>query len=197
MPRISAPTIAEHVAQQEAAVIDAARQLFTKRGVRQVSLADIAAEVGLGRTSLYRYFPTKAHLVQRWFESAMAPLVERSRAAVDSTGSTAERFEAWLDVQLDFLLDDDHTALVTASLESDDLPDDVRGEIGARHRELYATAAPLLAGPAGGDQGLVRVRTTLVAGLVRSAADLVRAGADRAAVHAELLRAARAAAGLP
>ncbi|MBO9522378.1 MAG: TetR/AcrR family transcriptional regulator [Nocardioidaceae bacterium] len=196
MPRINAATIAEHVAQQEAAVIEAARRLFDARGFRQVSLSDIAAEVGLGRTSLYRYFPTKAHLVQGWFEQAMTPLVERSRAAVDAPGTDAERLEAWLDVQLAFLLEDEHTALVAASLESEDLPDDVRERLGARHRELYATVSPLLAGPAGDDPALVRVRTVLVAGLVRSAADLVRAGADRAGVRAELGRSARLTAGL-
>lgn len=197
MPRINAATIAEHVAQQEAAVIDAARRLFSERGVRQVSLGDIAEEVGLRRTSLYRYFPTKAHLVQRWFEAAMTPLVDASREAVAGPGSAGRRLDRWLEVQLDFLLDDEHTALVTVSLEADDLPDDVRAQIGARHRDLYATLTPLLAGPAGEDAALVRTRSLLIAGLVGAAADLVRAGADRAAVGAELARSARATAGTP
>jgi AcrR family transcriptional regulator len=194
MPRINAATIVEHVAQQEAAVIDAARRLFGARGVRQVSLGDIAEEVGLRRTSLYRYFPTKAHLVQRWFDAAMTPLVEESRRAVAGPGTDGSRLDRWLEVQLDFLLDDEHAALVTASLESDDLPDEVREQIGARHRELYATLTPLLAAPAEGDADLLRTRTLLVAGLVRSAADLVRSGVDRNVVAVELVRAARSTA---
>ncbi len=49
MPRIKADNIAEHVAQQRAAVLDAAVRLFVERGFSEVGLADIAAEVGLAR----------------------------------------------------------------------------------------------------------------------------------------------------
>ena len=196
MPRINAATIAEHVAQQEAAVIEAARGLFDERGYRNVSLGDIAEAAGLRRTSLYRYFPTKAHLLPGWFEATMTPLIEASREAVDGRASDHRKLDRWLDVQLDFLLDDEHTALVSASLESEDLPEEVREQIGARHRELYATLVPLLRGPAGDDHVVMRVRATQVAGLVRSSADLVRAGADRKVVRAELGRGAAAVVGL-
>jgi len=196
MPRINAPTLAEHVAHQEAAVIDAARRLFAARGVRQVSLGDIADEVGLRRTSLYRYFPTKAHLVQRWSELTMAPLIEASSSAVATEAAATARLGHWLDVQLDFMLDDEHAALVTASSAAEALPRDVREQIGAQHRELYATLTPLLAGPAGDDADLVRTRALLIAGLVRSAADLARSGVPLDVVRAELSRTARATAGL-
>jgi len=192
MPRINAPTLAEHVAHQEAAVIEAARRLFDARGVRQVSLGDIADAVGLRRTSLYRYFPTKAHIVQRWFDLTMAPLIEASREAVDAKGSASARLDRWLDVQLDFMLDDEHTALVAASGEMDDLPDDIREQIGAQHRDLYGTLTPLLTG----DPTVVRVRILLIAGLVRSAAELARAGIPRDVVRRELRRTARATAEL-
>lgn len=195
MPRINAATVAEHVAHQEAAVIDAARRLFSARSVGHVSLGDIAEEVGLGRTSLYRYFPTKAHILQRWFDTAMEPLVEASRAAVEGPGTDGERLDRWLGVQLDFLLDPEHAALSAASLQADELPDDVREHFGASHRELYATLVPLLAS-ATDDDVVLRTRVQLIAGLVRSAADLVRAGADRSSVTAELTRSARATAGL-
>jgi AcrR family transcriptional regulator len=188
MPRINAPTLAEHVAQQEAAVIDAARRLFGAHGVRHVSLGDIADEVGLRRTSLYRYFPTKAHLVQRWFQLTMAPLIESSREAVETPGTPTARLDRWLDVQLDFMLDDEHAALVAASDELDNLPADVREQIGTQHRALYATLTPLLHGSA----ELAHIRILLVAGLVRSAADLARSGAAREVVRTELRRTARA-----
>ena len=77
-----------------------------------VSLGDIAAEVGLGRTSLYRYFPTKAHILQRWFDLEMEPLVERSLAVVAGSGPATDRLRAWLDVQLDFMTDSAHVVLM-------------------------------------------------------------------------------------
>lgn len=191
MPRITAASVPEHVAQQEAAVIAAARNLFQNKGIRQVSLADIAAEVGLGRTSLYRYFPTKAHIVQRWFELSMAPLIEASETAVATAGTPGERFDRWLTVQIDFLTDDEHATLLRASQESEDLPEDVRAEMGRQHRALYATLEPILLEPADGDIAVARVRGQLIAGLVRTAADQIRNQAPSRLVRAELSRSAQ------
>ena len=192
MPRINAATIAEHVAAQESAVVEAARRLFAERGVAAVSLGDIAAEIGLSRTSLYRYFPTKGHILQRWFDQQMAPLVERSRATVETDGSAAERLRAWLDVQLDFVTDPSHAVLMEASAVPGVLPEDVLADFGARHRELYGTLTPLLAG----GRATTRVRTMLIAGMIRSASELVRGGASPTLVRRELHRGAIAVAEL-
>lgn len=196
MPRITGANIAEHVAAQEAAVVEAAQRLFAERGVAAVSLGDIAAEVGLGRTSLYRYFPTKGHILQVWFDREMDPLLARSEAVVAEHGPTAEALRAWLDVQLDFVTDEAHGALVDASAAAPDLSPEILAHFGRRHRELYATLGDILL--AGGartpEEG--RVRALLVAGLIRSSADLVASGVPAAVVREELHRAATAVAGL-
>jgi AcrR family transcriptional regulator len=192
MPRINAATVAEHVAAQETAVVDAARRLFAERGVNAVSLADIAAEIGLSRTSLYRYFPTKGHILQRWFDQEMRPLVARSQAVVETDGSPADRLRAWLDVQLDFITDGSHQVLTEAAAAPGVLPVDVLADFAARHRELYGTLGPLLG--AAGDPATVRTRTILIAGMVRSASDLARDGVPLALVRSELHRAALAVA---
>ena len=114
------------------------------------------------------------------------------RGGSGRAGLCGYSLDRWLAVQLEFLLDDEHTALVSAALESEDLPAEVREHIGARHRELYSSLTPLLAGPASSDPTVLRVRTMLIAGQVRTAADLERDGVDRAQVRAELSRCARA-----
>jgi AcrR family transcriptional regulator len=195
MPRITGPTIAEHVATQEAAVVDAARRLFSERGVAAVSLGDIAAEVGLRRTSLYRYFPTKAHILQRWFDLEMEPLIERSRAVTETADPPDVALRAWLDVQLDFVTDAAHRALVEATSASEDLPPELVEHFGRRHRELYATLDAVLRVDAVSGE-VRRMRALLIAGLVRSAADLVGRGDPEVDVRRELHRAAIAVAGL-
>lgn len=195
MPRITGANIAEHVVAQEAAVVDAARRLFAERGVAAVSLGDIAGAVGLSRTSLYRYFPTKGHILQRWFDLEMDPLLERSRAVVAEQGPTVAALEAWLDVQLDFVTDEAHIALVDASAAAPELAPEVLAHFGQRHRELYATLDDVLRA-GGADTATRRVRALLVAGLIRSSAELVGQGVPRATVRRELHRAARAVTGL-
>lgn len=196
MPRITGPSIAEHVAAQEAAVVDAARRLFAERGVAAVSLGDIAAEVGLGRTSLYRYFPTKAHILQRWFDLEMEPLIARSREVVAGPGSAGERLRAWLDVQLDFVTDASHVGLMEASAAVGELPPEVLADFGARHRDLYGTLDGILREGGARTVEQRRTRSFLVAGLLRSAAELVSAGSGASGVRRELHRAAAAVAGV-
>lgn len=194
MPRIAAETVAAHVAQQEAAVVEAAARLVAERGVRDVSLADIAAEVGLARNSLYRYFPDKDHILAAWFRRDLAPVAADAAAALRGGGTATDRLLAWLDVQLDALCAPEHRVLLVAVADSPTLSDDVREQIAAGHRELYAGVVPVVAEaledhrPRGHRHRDGHTVTMLLVGLLRSAAELVEGGGDRAAVRRELHR---------
>lgn len=196
MPKIAADTVAEHIAQQEAAVIAAATRLFAERGVSQVSLATIAAEVGLARNSLYRYFPDKGHILAAWFRAELAPLQEASTAIAAADLPAAERLDTWLGLHLDYLTAPEHQAMMTAVDELPTLSDDVQADIAAGHRDLYGTLGTIV-GELLADSAPARdtvVVSMLIAGLLRSAADLiVNRGADVEVVRPELLRTARAA----
>lgn len=194
MPRIAADTVAEHVAQQEAAVVAAAARLFGERGVARVSMADIAAEVGLKRNSLYRYFPDKGHLLAAWFRVELAPLQEQSEAIAAADEPAEQRLRRWIELQLDYLTAPEHQAMTDAFAESAGLADEVRDDIGRGHRELYATLGAILS-DVRGSQGSTAVDTLLVAGALRSAAELVIAGTDRALVLGRLCRLAVALTG--
>jgi len=187
MPKIAAGSVHEHVARQEAAVVEAAVRLFNERGVRDVGLADIAKEVGLARNSLYRYFPDKAHILAAWFRITVAPLIELSKVIAAADEPAAARLIRWVDAQFDYLTNPDHAAMLMASNEMTDLPDDVRAELGSGHRELYASLAVIL-GEALGDRPdrQLDVLTLLIAAVVRGAAEQVRAGAVADVVRREL-----------
>ncbi len=193
MPKISADSLPEHVARQEAAVIEAAVRLFGERGVSDVSLADIASEVGLARNSLYRYFPDKEHILAAWFRTTIAPLVVICDEIAAADEPPTARLAQWLDAQFDSLIAPENAAMLVASNEMTALPEDVRAELGAGHRELYGSLARILSDALidqpERDPGIV---TMLLAAVLRSSAEQVRSGADIETVRAELLRAARA-----
>ncbi|HQF96463.1 MAG TPA: TetR/AcrR family transcriptional regulator, partial [Microthrixaceae bacterium] len=117
MPKIAADSVHEHVARQEAAVIEAAIRLFNERGVRNVNLGDIAKEVGLARNSLYRYFPDKGHILAAWFRITIAPLVELCAVIAEADEPPAHRIARWVDAQFDYLTAPDHAAMLMASNE--------------------------------------------------------------------------------
>jgi AcrR family transcriptional regulator len=50
---------------RQAAILDAALQLAIREGIRNISLADIAGEVGMHKTALLRYFETREEIYLR------------------------------------------------------------------------------------------------------------------------------------
>jgi AcrR family transcriptional regulator len=204
MPRISAASVAAHVAQQEDAVVRAAGRLFSERGVDAVSLGDIAAEVGLARNSLYRYFPDKEHLFAVWVRREIAPLRDASDEIAGRDEPALERLDAWLTLQLDYLAAPEHQAMARATGEVGALPPDVADDVEEGHRALNSALERIVSDaltPVGAARGRSRGRAgardprvlaALIAGALRSAATLVAHGATRKTVLSELVRAARA-----
>jgi AcrR family transcriptional regulator len=85
-------------------ILEAARQLVLRSGVRKLSLADVATLAGVSRPTIYRYFVSKEDLIgalgeheRRRFDAAM----EQATSGV--TG--AARLEAAVDVVASFLED--------------------------------------------------------------------------------------------
>jgi len=189
MPRIYAPTIAEHVAAQEQAVFDAAVRLFMERPVAEVSIGDIAREAGLARTSLYRYFPTKASIVHRWFRTAIVPLVAAGEAVADSGGRAPDRLERWLQLHLDYLGDERHRAMIRTARETDDMSEDLSHDISVGHKEMYASLGRILS-DSGLDPELVPIRVTLIAGALRCVVEMIDRGVDRSLAGREIIRVA-------
>jgi AcrR family transcriptional regulator len=62
-----------------AAILDAAAHLLAERG--EAPLAEVALAAGVGRTTLYRYFPAREKLLEALAEAALAEAAERLEAA--------------------------------------------------------------------------------------------------------------------
>jgi AcrR family transcriptional regulator len=82
--------------QREAAILDAARRLGARDGIRQVTLTEIADEVGLHKSALLRYFETREEIflcltAEGWREwsaalrAELAALGDPTPAAVAAT----------------------------------------------------------------------------------------------------------------
>jgi AcrR family transcriptional regulator len=198
VPRISAANIAEHVQQQEDAILKAAARLFAEKGVAGTEIGDIAKAVGLARPSLYRYFPDKDHILLRWFERELAPVIERSDAIIDGPGSPEERLIEWMDFQLDFVQNPEHDLAPMLTREIGAVSADVQAAIGEGHARLYGTLRRLV------DEALAAahrprtprrdaaVVTGLLGGLLQAAAQSAIAGANPRHVRTELHRASMA-----
>jgi len=63
MPRISAPTVAQHRAAQRAALIQAGQDVILEAGLGAVTPRAVCERAGLARSSFYDYFATKDDLL--------------------------------------------------------------------------------------------------------------------------------------
>jgi AcrR family transcriptional regulator len=62
VPDVHRARSAEAKQQREQAILDAAARLGTERGIRQVTLTDIAQAVGMHKSAMLRYFETREQI---------------------------------------------------------------------------------------------------------------------------------------
>ena len=91
MPRIRAATIAEHKVRTRTELLDAAEDLFSRHGYEATSLGDVAAFVGIGRTTVYEYFTDKEDLLASLVEERLPALVDEVVGGIPQDASTAEQ----------------------------------------------------------------------------------------------------------
>ena len=164
MPRITAGSVAEHVAHQEQAVFDAAITLFTERGYSAVSLGDIAKAVGLARNSLYRYFPTKASILLRWYANEMPVQISRSAELLAGDDAPAQRIDRWATAQIEYARRPEHRLIAAVGEAAGDLDPEARAALAASHEQLMAPFDATL-----GDAGLSGPALTATADLLWNA----------------------------
>ena len=182
MPKISADSVAEHVAHQEALVFDTALRLFIGRGYSHVTLGDIAEAVGLKRNSLYRYFPSKAHILVRWFRTELPAQAAQSAEVLSGTGSPLERIVRWAECQLDYALRPEHTLIAALSDIAPELDAATRAELASSHQQLMAPLRHTLAEAGVTDPAALDAAVELIGGIVLGAAQReARVGRDEVA----------------
>jgi AcrR family transcriptional regulator len=92
-------TAAKHV--RESAILEAARALGAERGIRQVTLTEIAAAVGMHKSALLRYFETREEIFLRltaegWREWSGALRSELATLSDPTPGAIAAVFAGTL-----------------------------------------------------------------------------------------------------
>lgn len=99
MPKISAPTVAEHRSAQHAALLVAAEEILLDGGIESVTPSAVGSRAGLARSTFYEYFPSKDDLLialaartfQEWrtevaqFTAPVPPGEARLRAYIAAT----------------------------------------------------------------------------------------------------------------
>lgn len=115
MPKITEPTVAEHRAMQHRAVLEAAERLIVEGHGKVPSLAEVAAEVGLARPSIYRYASSQHDLLVQLLITATEEWNAELEAKIQQAPpAPKERICAYVDATLELFTKSSHGQLMTA-----------------------------------------------------------------------------------
>jgi AcrR family transcriptional regulator len=133
-------------------ILDAAYELFSKRGIRAVGTEEVLAKAGVAKSTLYRHFPSKEALVlaflqrreQRWTrEFVLAEATGRGSTPRERLLAIFDVFDQW------FHRDDfEGCSFINVLLEMGDLESPL-GKASAAHLEYIRSAVRTLAEEAG------------------------------------------------
>ena len=87
VPRLWTETIADHRHAVRDAVLDATAALVAEHGLAGVVMSRVAERAGIGRATLYKYFPDLDAVLRAWHERQVGRHLEQLVGAVDSAGS--------------------------------------------------------------------------------------------------------------
>ena len=96
MPKLWTDTIQEHRRAVRDATLDTTAALVAERGLASVTMSQIAAETGIGRATLYKYFPDVEAILTAWHERQVARHLGQLATIRDQGGSAGERLESAL-----------------------------------------------------------------------------------------------------
>lgn len=95
MPKIWHKTIAAHRDAVRDATLDAAAALVAQHGLTGVTMSQIAQHSGIGRATLYKYFPDLESVLAAWHERHIEEHLRRLDAAAQAA-APADRLDAVL-----------------------------------------------------------------------------------------------------
>lgn len=85
--------------------VRASLRMFEDGGYEALSMRKLASEVGVPPMSLYRYFPTKAHLVRHIWADLLLRAHSQALSTLQGAANGSERLGSYLDAWLQYWLD--------------------------------------------------------------------------------------------
>jgi AcrR family transcriptional regulator len=97
VPKLWNETIEAHRRAVRDAILDTTWALVTKHGLTSVTMSQIAERTGIGRATLYKYFPDVEAILLSWHERQITGHLQYLAEVRDQASDAGERLEAVLE----------------------------------------------------------------------------------------------------
>ena len=141
VPKLWSDTIEARRREVQDAILAVTAELVAAGGLRSVTMSQIAEQTGIGRATLYKYYPDVEAILMAWHERQVAAHLQELAAVSNRRGDVSQRLEAVLETYA-FMSHQHHGSELAALLH--------QGEHVARARQhLHAFVCGLVAEGAG------------------------------------------------
>jgi len=96
MPKLWDETIEAHRRSVQDATLETTAQLVAERGLRGVTMSEIAEKTGIGRATLYKYFPDVETILAAWHQRQIRQHLTHLGEVRDRAQEPDDRLEAVL-----------------------------------------------------------------------------------------------------
>ncbi len=96
MPKLWNDTVNAHRRAVHDAILETTWALVAEHGLAAVTMSRIAEETGIGRATLYKYFPDVEAILVAWHQRHVAAHLQHLAALRDRAGDAGSRLEAVL-----------------------------------------------------------------------------------------------------
>jgi AcrR family transcriptional regulator len=97
VPRLWDDTIQAHRAAVRDAILDTTAALVGEHGLLSVTMSQIAEATGIGRATLYKYFPDVEAILVAWHERQISAHLAQLAELRDQAGDPGQRLQAVLE----------------------------------------------------------------------------------------------------
>jgi AcrR family transcriptional regulator len=97
VPKLWNETIVAHRAAVRDATLDTTAALVAEHGLTSVTMSQIAERTGIGRATLYKYFPDVQAILLAWHERQVGSHLEQLARVRDQAGEAGQRLQAVLE----------------------------------------------------------------------------------------------------
>jgi AcrR family transcriptional regulator len=97
MPKLWSETVETHRREVRAAILETTVALVVEHGLLSVTMSQIAEETGIGRATLYKYFPDVEAILREWHKGQITAHLRYLAEVRDRAGDAVERLEAVLE----------------------------------------------------------------------------------------------------
>jgi AcrR family transcriptional regulator len=96
VPKLWTETIEEHRREVRDAILDTTAALVAEHGLLSVTMSQMAEQTGIGRATLYKYFPDVEAVLLAWHQRHVAGHLKQLAEIRDQAGEPAQRLKAVL-----------------------------------------------------------------------------------------------------